>query len=246
MTETLINGRWTLDLPPARAARPEWPWWEAARLSAEHAVITGQRNPVVWCVGAEAGDFPALYASWGADVLLIEPNAAAWPSIRLVFEANKLCPWLAGLFVGFAAATSSADPIVSIGWPAETDLPYTSAHGWSHINDHPDVQRVALDDLVDAADPPTVITIDVEGAEDEVLAGAEAVLAEHRPVVFISVHDQMMGEEFGYDPTRLYARLASVDYRLTHLATDHEEHVMAWPAEACPFPGLDPDSRYAA
>ena len=49
-----VNGRWPLWLPEHRAARPEWPWWEAARLSAMHHVL-GQGGHTVWDVGAEIG-----------------------------------------------------------------------------------------------------------------------------------------------------------------------------------------------
>jgi hypothetical protein len=64
VTPTLINGRWPLLLPDHRAARPSWGWWEATRLAAMHHFI--QPGDVVYDVGAEEGDFPCLFSTWGA------------------------------------------------------------------------------------------------------------------------------------------------------------------------------------
>lgn len=43
---------------------------------------------------------------------------------------------------------------------------------------------IALDDLLDAFDPPTFVKIDVEGAEVDVLQGASRLLCEVRPVLY--------------------------------------------------------------
>ncbi len=43
---------------------------------------------------------------------------------------------------------------------------------------------------------PTVITMDVEGAEFEVIKGAENVLREHKPIIFMSVHPEFMFESY--------------------------------------------------
>jgi FkbM family methyltransferase len=70
---------------------------------------------------------------------------------------------------------------------------------WSKLEDygeHPgtqeviDVELVAIDDLVARASvkPPTVVKIDVEGAEIAVLEGMRRTLAEHRPAVICELH----------------------------------------------------------
>lgn len=51
------------------------------------------------------------------------------------------------------------------------------------------VPSVTLDWLLDHFPPPTFIKIDVEGAEHMVLAGAQALLSQHRPVVLCEVAD---------------------------------------------------------
>jgi FkbM family methyltransferase len=70
---------------------------------------------------------------------------------------------------------------------------------WSKLEDygeHPgtqeviEVELVAIDDLVAAGSvkPPTVVKIDVEGAELAVLAGMRRTLVEHRPAVICELH----------------------------------------------------------
>jgi FkbM family methyltransferase len=71
---------------------------------------------------------------------------------------------------------------------------------WSKLEEygpHPnterviDVELVAIDDLVGsgALRPPTVVKIDVEGAELAVLEGMRATIAQHRPAIICELHD---------------------------------------------------------
>jgi FkbM family methyltransferase len=52
------------------------------------------------------------------------------------------------------------------------------------------VRTVRIDDLVAAGElrPPTVVKIDVEGAEELVLAGAAETLRAHKPAIFLATH----------------------------------------------------------
>ena len=51
------------------------------------------------------------------------------------------------------------------------------------------VPTLPLDTLLDALPPPTFVKIDVEGAELAVLRGAERLLREVRPSVYIEVDE---------------------------------------------------------
>lgn len=237
MIETEINGRWTLMLPEHRAAREQWRLenggWEPERLAAMADVIGP--GHVVYDIGAEEGDLPALWASWGADVVLVEPNPRVWPNMKVIFEGNNLTDRLRGFFVGFAGdferdytpeflAENVGD---GVGWPLCANGPVIGDHGFLVLPERPDVAVTTIDSLSARYGPPTDITIDVEGAELTVLRGAKQTLLTNKPDVFVSVHIDLpwMDEKFPGD-TRdaVLAYMSSVGYEGTHLATDHEEH----------------------
>jgi hypothetical protein len=243
--DTRINGRWWLKLPEHRAHRPEWPTWERERLTAMHATITAMvaaepritsldgtdhgpaHRPLVYDIGAEEGDLPALWALWGARVAMFEPNPRVWTNIRTIWEANGLIPYWC--FAGFAGpdhhipdGCAYAD-VSSLGdvWPGCATGPVIDDHGFCNLWERPDLPRTTIDI---APGQPAVITLDVEGAEYEVLRGAEQTLRDHRPVVFASVHPAFMLDMYGYRDERLHAYMGGLGYEGTHLATDHEQH----------------------
>lgn len=248
---TLINERWTLLLPPHRAARAEWPVWERERLAAMADVIGP--GDVVYDIGAEEGDFPALWASWGADVVLVEPNPRVWPNIRTIFDGNGLTGHVLGWHVGFAGDHPTAgswehqpgqsldepldrpdDPMPSplsggrrTGWPRCAYGPVIGDHGFLVLPERPDVPATTIDRLAVRHGAPTVITIDVEGAELTVLRGAYDQLRQSHPRVFVSVHLDLpwIDEKYPGDTgERVGEFMEALGYKGRLLATDHEEH----------------------
>lgn len=78
-----------------------------------------------------------------------------------------------------------------------------------------EVKVRSIDSLVEEGWPaPTLIKIDVEGAEGDVLEGAARTLRTHRPVVICELHD------FGADgPARALRALNDANYSLENLET---------------------------
>lgn len=234
MVEVMVNGRWPVKMPDYRAERPEWPWWEATRLAAM-AHYVGE-DDVVWDVGTEEGDLTALFALWGAQVYLIEPNPRVWPNVRAIWEANFL-PEPLGCWPGFVGELVGDPPDRALWeddtvWPrATTEHPLVRAHGFSQYGEDPG-PTTTVDALVaDGVPAPSVITMDVEGAELHVLRGAAVTLDQHQPLVFASVHPGMMLDTYGIPDGAWAVRtfMAEHDYQAEHLATDHEEHFMFTP-----------------
>jgi FkbM family methyltransferase len=109
---------------------------------------------------------------------------------------------------------------------------------WSKLEDygrHPnteqviDVELVSIDELLEAGElePPTVVKIDVEGAEIAVLEGMRLTIARHRPAIICELHGTH--REF-------VASMAEHSYRLINLegtgAIEQEgasAHVLALP-----------------
>jgi FkbM family methyltransferase len=229
-----VNGRWSLLLPNYRAERDEWrTGWERERLDSMFANIVP--GDVVYDVGTEEGDFAGLFASWGARLVFIEPNDRVWPNVRAIWEANGYAAPL-GWWEGFASNVDSHAPSKTLGdgttWPASCDLPMIRAHGFSsHAEEGPKRPNVKIDTLVTMlAVTPAVITIDVEGAEMLVLEGAAVVLDSARPLVWVSIHDEMI-RSYGYTSESVREYMALHSYRGQFLARDHESHWFFYPKE---------------
>lgn len=228
-----VNDRWELNLPDHRADRPEWPWWERERLAAMWAHI--RRGDVVWDIGAESGDLSALYATWGAQLVLCEPSPKMWPSIRAIWEANDL-PLPLAMWPGFMGDPDDGSALVTTGaWPMWADLPLEPEPGFVHLDEQPDdgsgIAVISVDAMVSAdIDYPQVLTIDVEGAELQVLKGACGTLATMRPTVFCSVHPQFMWDRYGETSDDLLVYMThQLGYEAHLLAVDHEQHWMFRP-----------------
>lgn len=231
-----VNGRWVVRMPAHRAVRYlEEGLWERERIASMALNIA--REDFVWDVGAEQGDMSALWQQWvGADggVMLVEPNPAAWPTIKAIWDANDL-PQPRGWYVGFAsdvtADMTGPGPengrVVGSerGWPSCALGEMEAAAGFRHLAEETDTTpQMRIDDLASYWGSPQVLTIDIEGAELVALRGAKRVLESLRPLVWVSVHPEFMRHHFGHRPRELHRYMEELDYRATHLGDDHESH----------------------
>jgi len=231
MTPVTINQRWTLLLPEHRDRGEWWDNWEKERLASMSDQLTPLLGEVVYYAGAEQGDMPALLTSWGCDTVLVEPVARVWPNMRAIYEANNLKDPLA-CFVGFAGAADRGNPGIDEGWPPEASGDVTDVEGFANLWERDDLPIIALDSLPDAGiDPPSAISIDVEGSELEVLRGATGCLLLHRPLVWVSIHPTFMADLYDQHPDEIFSLMARHGYRGRMLADLHESHWLFWPEE---------------
>lgn len=235
---------WALLLPEHRAARPEWPWWEKPRLDS----MWRNLNPgdVLFDIGTEEGDQSALYARWvdnptdqyrPGGIVLVEPNPKVWANVRAIFEANDI-PAPLGCYVGFAGrAVRLGDGAWSEGgaWPACASGPMIGDHGFLNICERPEVRMTTVDSLADSLlCTPDALTIDVEGAELEVLRGARDTLVHDRPLVWVSIHPEFIRDMYGETRDAVIGYMAELGYRHEHLAAEHEHHTLFWHPQGRP------------
>jgi FkbM family methyltransferase len=239
MVRTILNGRDVLSLPSHRAYLTAWrDGWEVARIESMRGRLG--RGDIVYDVGAEQGDMPALWASWGCDVVPVEPNPKVWPSIRACFEANDLRPPSA-YWVGFASDQDrwpdAYDPgVARDGWPACAFDTLDPTAGFAHLSQQGDtIPQVTLDSLANRSGlMPSALTIDVEGAELRVLKGATMILDRGRPWVWVSIHQdrQWMSEQYpGEGEVAVRSFMRDLDYWPERLGRDHELHLLFTPRE---------------
>ncbi len=75
------------------------------------------------------------------------------------------------------------------------------------------VNTISLDDWIIDHGPviPSLIKIDAEGVEANILAGMRALLDQHRPIIFIEIRAELLSK-FGHTPSSVYQFLESRNY----------------------------------
>jgi FkbM family methyltransferase len=144
----------------------------------------------VWDVGAHAGFFTLLCARLvGKEgrVVAFEPDDANVEALRAAasrngFDTVEIRPvavWSTPGSVGFERRSDSAE----------------GAHGAVVADAVVTVPATTLDLEFEQRGDPTLVKIDVEGGEVDVLRGAQQLLAERRPIVLCEVHVARRGRE---------------------------------------------------
>ena len=218
-----------LDLFEPLASWDVWAVWERERIESMQKHI--RQGDVLFDVGAEQGWMSALFAKYVTDQLvLIEPTAEFWPGIKAIFEKNNLATPIVS-FVGFADDTSETFE-QTFGWPPETHKPEViEKRKYRNLYDRDDIRQVKSIQLDKIASNCDAISIDVEGAELHVLRGATHLLSAHRPLVWCSVHPDMMERDYNHSREDLLFFMDAQDYEAELLAIDHEEHWFFTPKE---------------
>ena len=159
IVDTLINDRYPLRVTADRhdfhRVRPEW---ESKRL--ESCVELMEPGMTVYDLGAESGDFTALYRSWVGPsglVVAVEPSPPYWPSIRQTWEANDFGPppaWFSGFVSDVTDLTPPLDEMADqrendgTGWPQSSNGDVIPDFGFRHLCQQADsTPQVTIDDL---------------------------------------------------------------------------------------------------
>lgn len=224
MVKAVLNGEYEIILPKHRADRPEWyttKGWERERLAHMHST-TKPGNRVLY-IGAEEGEMCALLTMWGATVCMFEPNERVWPNIKAIYDANGLTP--AGLlYVGFCGRETSPNYLTGLTQGAWPDCAYGDVihdHGFKELRDPGGRPVIKVDDISIVVD---MITMDVEGAEWEVLQGAEQTIDRFHPRIYLSLHPEFLIDQYGKYSYEVRRWLIDKGYTETLLAYEHEAH----------------------
>jgi len=229
MIKTILNGEFEIILPKHRADRPEWhseSGWEKLRLKSMHERIG--KGDVVYYVGSEQGEFPALCQMWGAEVVLFEPNPKVWSHLPLTWTSNNLKLPLACI-PGFASnKINNLARVYFNEWPPEVNNEIKAAHGFKELYLEGDTYgQITIDSCVynHKIKLPTAISLDVEGSEWKVLEGANRTLREHKPKIWLSGHPEFMLQQWNESLYNLRQWIKGLGYQETLLDYQHEVHL---------------------
>ena len=229
MKKVIINDEFEITLPEHRAARPDWyqpHGWEKPRLKHMSEHISSE--DVMYYVGAEEGEFAALCQMWGAEVVVFEPNPKVWSHFPILWSANNLDIPMACI-PGFASdKINNLSRIYYNEWPPEVNDVIEAAHGFKELYLEGETYgQITIDSCVydHGIKPPTAISLDVEGSEWRVLGGAEKVLREHKPKIWLSGHPEFMLQQWDESLYNLRQWIKSLGYTETILDYQHEVHL---------------------
>jgi FkbM family methyltransferase len=176
-------------------------------------------SAVVYDIGANVGFYTLLAAkSVGARGLVVsfEPLPRNVHFLRAHLALNHI----SNVMIETVAVADRSGP-------ARFERAASPTEGRLSTSGTMSVNCVALDDLVAETriPPPTIVKIDVEGGELQVLEGAAAVLAAHKPVMIIATHSPELHRE-------CMLWLATRGFRLEVIARDSfetSETLLAYP-----------------
>jgi len=226
MKNVKINGKWDILLPEHRANRKEWfskKGWERKRLDSMYEKLT--KDDVLYYVGVEEGEMPALCMLWGVkNVVLFEPNKLVWSNVRAVWEGNDLdVPFS---FVGFASNKDTKGARLLEGFPECSNKEIITNHGFKELKDPGDIPQIRIDTVQSLHIPPTAISLDVEGSEWEVLKGAEQTLRKYHPKIWLSLHPEFLFDQYGKYSYEVRRWIQKIGYKETLLDYQHEAHFL--------------------
>jgi FkbM family methyltransferase len=163
--------------------------WQGNYESSVQATLASLVGPgkVLYDVGGGIGFYSLLAAKLGATALVFEPDAYNAQCIRRNAEMNRL---LSNIQVIECAAFSHTGHIFLE--PATQDRGHGNAHVMADDRGSLPLRTIPCvrpDDFVCDHPAPHVVKIDVEGAESDVLQGAQILFANFRPHLICEVHD---------------------------------------------------------
>jgi FkbM family methyltransferase len=228
--DRLINGKYRVKMPAFLAAHDSFDNWERERFDSMEKNL--KQGDVLFDVGAETGHMSAIYARFvGAEnMVLFEPNPDNWQNIKATWDVESLATpraTVCALVGNRNSVEADFDTSQENGWPvvALTGQVWTP-RSFRYIHEHAArTPQISIDVFVATRGvAPSAITIDVEGAELEVLKGALLTLQKCRPLVWVSVHEELMRRDYGRELRDIASLMVSAEYYGEYLATDHEAH----------------------
>lgn len=149
-------------------------------------------DSVVWDIGANCGVF-AFSSAAAKQIVAVEAD----PFLCSLIQDSVRLNGVQVVLVSAAAFSENVLAEFSIARRGRASNHLSGFEGSTQTGGERSrmlVPTITLDGLLDATLAPTLVKIDVEGAEIEVLRGAERVLNEIRPILYLEIVDATRAE----------------------------------------------------
>jgi FkbM family methyltransferase len=221
------NPEWRYWVPDSIAAWDAPSHWERERLASMRKHL--EPGMVLYDIGVEHGWLSAVYGGFcGYDnMVLVEPSPEFWPNIKGTWQANGF-PGPIAAYQAFAGAVVKGDPVNDV-WPACSEGVEAGGMAYRYIGQHDDIPTITIDEIRIRTRIPDAITVDIEGAELLALRGARHTLTFDRPLVWVSIHPDLMERDYGETDEDLHNFMRDHVYVGEHIHTDHEQHWLFTP-----------------
>lgn len=163
-----------------------------------------RRDEVFADVGANIGAYSLMAAAAGARCVAFEPAARAYRYLADNVAMNGLTDRIELQACAVGAAPGSITLTAGMG-----EINHVLRAGESIETTQ--VEMVSLDTFFAARTPPTLIKIDVEGFETEVVRGTAGLIAARKPLALL-LEMTGHGARYGYDEAALRRELARQGY----------------------------------
>lgn len=178
-------------------------------------------------VGANIGAYSVMAAACaGARCAAFEPTPRAYRYLADNVALNRLgsqvelCHAAVGAAPGELAMTAGMGEVNHMLGPGEADA----------AGERVSVPVVTLDAFFAGRGSPSLVKVDVEGFETEVMRGADALL-KHQPPAALLLELAGNGSRYGYDEAGLHAKILGHGYSACHydgLRRSLTEHPAGW------------------
>ncbi|MEL6939486.1 MAG: FkbM family methyltransferase [Cyanobacteria bacterium J06598_1] len=155
-------------------------------------------------VGANIGSYTVLAAAAvGSNCVALEPVPAAYAHLLDNMSLNGVSDRVEPLNIGLG------DKNTTLHFSADQDTMNHVVAPSETSENSVEVQVKRLDEVLQGR-TPTVIKIDVEGWETNVVAGAESVLSQVEPLAVLMEFG--LGERYGFDDQDLYEKMLNLGF----------------------------------
>jgi FkbM family methyltransferase len=176
------------------------------------------KGRVVFDIGANAGYYTLLAS------VLVGPHGRVFAFEPVTQNLHNICGHLR--LNGTSNVTLIEAAVAEYAGDARFDSGANLSTGHLAVDGCMTVKAVKLDDMVRRGEalPPDCLKIDVEGAELQVLRGAQSLLADRHPIIFLATHSQELHREC----CELLGCLGYTLKAISGLALDQTDEVLAY------------------